>query len=221
MMSHEITAACKLSQVDTLEGDIQTHLLKGQAHNYWNVCFLKKQFYWDKFFLETEASPRRGADAHRWFVTQYITPRRQKLTCATSWKLNEMSAAVENQTGVRALPKNPTPPRTRCRRTASLPQTNKPQSRLRGGGLFCISNRSGCNLNESSPGETVQRATCAFSVFRTTCKGKGDAAFSQTAFLVLLHVSWPLNTWQVRWFVLVWKAPCFLFHRNIFYLHHM
>lgn len=45
MMSHEITAACKLSQVDTLEGDIQTHLLKGQAHNYWNVCFLKKQFY--------------------------------------------------------------------------------------------------------------------------------------------------------------------------------
>lgn len=138
-MSHEITAACKVSQVDTLEGDIQTHLLKGRAHNYCNgvfvFCFfLTKQFYWDKFFLETEASPRWGADAHQWFVTRYITPRRQKLTCATNWKVNEMSAAVVNQTGVRALPKNSTPPpRTRRQHTASLPQTNKPQSCLRGG----------------------------------------------------------------------------------------
>lgn len=57
MTSHEITAACKISQVDALERDMQTHLLKGQDTDILPFFFFPtRQFYRDKFFLETEAS---------------------------------------------------------------------------------------------------------------------------------------------------------------------
>lgn len=62
MMSREITAACKISQVDTLEGDIGTHLLKGQAHNYCNGVFFFKK---NKVLLRQIVFGDRGVAALR------------------------------------------------------------------------------------------------------------------------------------------------------------
>lgn len=201
-MSHEITAACKVSQVDTLEGDIQTHLLKGRAHNYCNGVFFVCFFFNEAVLLRQILFGNQGVTA--------LGRGRSSVICnsihhtATSkidlcnqlesqW--NERSSGKSNW-GPRFAQKLDSPPPGRAANIQlhCLKLTN--HKVVFGGGFFCISNPSGCNLNECSPGDKVQRATCVFSVFRTTRKGKGDVAFSQTAFLVLLHVSWPLNKMQ-------------------------
>lgn len=73
-------------------------------------------------------------------------------------------------------------------RTAPLPPTNKPQSRLQGN-LFCISNTSGHDWNEVGPdgrkfSESHPDLKCVqFKYLWRSGKGKGDVPFSQSEFL--------------------------------------